>query len=262
MALTQGGLDDARHNGGYLSAACRARAAEALCSVHAVHYAGRVQKLHRGLVVGGDAAQVADGVVADLRHILLAYGFREHIRKVVAIYALAEIVKGRSCRRQKLARLAVSIIRCVPGLVGLWIGYEVIVIRGVDTRGDGYRLGPADVVVGAEGLVSASDHDALVVCGPDAGVVPVKRAYVGEGAAVHLSDVVENSEPLAGDRVCQRADGRDGKKAAYNEHKRQRSAIFFHMVKPPGKLGYNSVSTIISGYIIFCNRNLTIILYS
>ena len=108
----------------------------------------------------------------------------------------------------------------------------------------------------------SSGVDALVVCGSDAGVVPVKRAYVGEGAAVHLSDVVENSEPLAGDRVCQRADGRDGKKAAYNEHKRQRSAIFFHMVKPPGKLGYNSVSTIISGYIIFCNRNLTIILYS
>ena len=174
MTLTLGRLDDACHNGGYLSAAGRACAVKALGCVHADHYAGRVQQLDRAFVVGRDAAQIADGVVADPGHVLLAYGFREHVRKIVPVYAPAQITEGGRRRRKELTCLTVSIISSIPCLIGVGITYEVVVIRSVDACGDGYRLGPAYVVVRAEGFVSASDHNTLVVCSLDAGIVPVE----------------------------------------------------------------------------------------
>ena len=172
VALAQRRLNKARDDRGYLAAAGRARSAEAIGRVHTDHYAGGIELFDRGLIIAGDAAQIADGVVADLRHILIVDRLGEQIREVIAVDALAELAHRRGCRGQHAALGAVSVIGHEPCLVLARLGNEIVVIRGVDARGYRYGLGPADVVVRAEGLVRIAEHDALVIGGLDAGIAP------------------------------------------------------------------------------------------
>ncbi len=100
--------------------------------------------------------------------------------------------------------VAVSVVCGVPRISLTRLFNEVVVIRGVDTRCDNYRLRPAHRAARTEGLVGKAEHDALVVGCLYAGIAPCERAHIGEGIAAHLGNIIKNSEPLAGDRISQR----------------------------------------------------------